>query len=100
MTFKTYFCLSREYIEGESLTYVCLDSTLGVSSGPSAKIQYKCIHDIPYSLGYYDVPEDEKLWPTCVRKTTTVAPGKEIIHECNDFEIEPLELSYLNRNLR
>ena len=59
------------------MTYFCLDSTLGVSSGPYPQVKYKCTHDIPYKLGYYDVPKEEKLWPICERKTTTVAPGKK-----------------------
>ena len=60
---------------GESLTYTCLDSTLGVSEGPSNKISYMCKHDKPYVLGDYDTPQKEELWPVCQRKTTTVKPG-------------------------
>ena len=66
----------REYSVGETLTYICFDSTLGVDAGPSNKIEYKCKHETPYILGEYDTPKDDGLWPVCQRKTTTVKPGK------------------------
>ena len=80
--FKVYFFLlvvtfdCREYVAGETLTYACLDSTLGVDAGPSNKIEYNCKHDRAYVLGDYDVPKEDDLWPICQSRTTTVVPGK------------------------
>ena len=51
----------REYTVGETLTYICFDSTLGVDAGPSNKIEYKCKHETPYILGEYDIPKEDGL---------------------------------------
>ena len=67
----------REYSAGETLTYICFDSTLGVDAGSSNKIEYQCKHDRQYALGEYDVPKEDELWPVCQPKTTTVKPGKK-----------------------
>ena len=66
----------RELWAGESITYGCIDGTVGIDGGDSTTVLFPCRTVTVAANGTYAVPNVTKgeNWPACRRRTTTIKP--------------------------
>ncbi len=63
----------KEYWEGESIKYVCNDTTLGIDRNDTTEKTFQCLIDEP--TGRFAVPKNGSEWPACLKRTTTPHPA-------------------------
>ena len=66
----------REFWEGESLTYGCIDGTEGINAGDSTTVSFLCRRISINEYGTYGTPNVDQgdNWPACRKRTTTIKP--------------------------